>query len=89
MSTHGRQFFYIFLNNSADYCVIQLSLNTCFAFVFRLFPPFDLVKVVESNTAVLKRLTQNQGLSSGFNEKYQQLFEDYLQQKAYRELYQT
>lgn len=53
------------------------------------FPPFDLVKVVESNTAVLKRLTQSEGLFRAFNQKYEQLFEDYLQQKAYRELYQT
>ena len=58
-------------------------------YCFRFFPPFDLVKVVESNTAVLKRLTQNQGLCNAFIEKYKQLFDDFLQEKAYRELYQT
>ena len=56
---------------------------------FRFFPPFDLIKVMESNTAVLKRLGQYSDLFDAFVRKYSQVFEDYLQQRLYQEMYQT
>ncbi|XP_045172589.2 NADP-dependent oxidoreductase domain-containing protein 1-like [Mercenaria mercenaria] len=54
-----------------------------------LFPPFDLLKVLESNTAVLKRLNQYEGLYNAFVNKYNHVFEDYLKQKLYNEMYGT
>ena len=73
-------------NHIIGFLITQLN---CVSYIFRFFPIFDLVKVVESNTAVLKRLTQNEGLYQAFQQKYEHVFEDYVEQRAYRELYQS
>ncbi|KAL4237763.1 oxidoreductase [Mactra antiquata] len=54
-----------------------------------LFPPFDLIKVLESNTAVLKRLHQYEDLYDAFISKYNQIFEDYMKIKLYSEMYKA
>lgn len=66
------------------------AFKTCtLSFNFRMFPPFDLLKVLESNTAVLKRLNQYELLYDAFVNKYNFVFENYLKQKLYNEMYKT
>lgn len=55
----------------------------------QLFPPFDLSKVMESNTAVLKRLSQYPALTAAFATTYSQVFEDYVKQKQYNDMYKS
>lgn len=54
-----------------------------------MFPSFDLLKVMESNTAVLKRLNQYEHLHDAFVGKYCFVFENYLKQKLYNEMYKA
>ncbi|XP_052769563.1 NADP-dependent oxidoreductase domain-containing protein 1-like [Mya arenaria] len=54
-----------------------------------IFPPFDLIKVLDSNTAVLKRLNQYEPLYEALVDKYNHVFEDYLKQKLYNEMYKS
>ncbi|KAJ8309313.1 hypothetical protein KUTeg_014187 [Tegillarca granosa] len=52
-----------------------------------LFPRFDLARISEIKTSVLRRITQSEPLRKGFVKKYLQIFDNYVQQKAYNQMY--
>lgn len=75
--------------NSTNFIIFYHSHFELSFINFRTFPPFDLLRVLESNTAVLKRLNQYEALYEAFVDKYNFIFENYLKQKLYNEMYKT
>ncbi|KAL3874044.1 hypothetical protein ACJMK2_037108 [Sinanodonta woodiana] len=52
------------------------------------FPLFNLLKILDKNTAVLKKLKHSPTLRQAFVDKYCHIFEEYVQHKIYGDLYQ-
>ncbi|XP_052273252.1 NADP-dependent oxidoreductase domain-containing protein 1-like isoform X2 [Dreissena polymorpha] len=97
MCTHLRlskyevlEMLHIILFNNIPECQLQLhDFIRKSADKDEMFPPFDLIKVLDSHTAVLKRLNQYEPLWEAYVHKYSHVFEDYLKQKLYNEMYKT
>lgn len=72
----------IYFKVETSYVLFYFACIVTVLFFCRMFPKFDLIKVLQVRTPVQRKLTEDGHLRQGFVQKYLSVFDNYVKRRA-------